>query len=71
MQMKQFGFRNDAWIAVDEARAEVAYLLSEGSSDTSDLSKALVSADKAFADYLALANSDTLAEARTKALNTK
>ena len=40
-QSKQFGFRNDAWTAVDDARAEAAYLLEERAAVSNDLRSAV------------------------------
>lgn len=68
-QTKQFGARNEgattkiqrtttrpaAWIAIDEARAEVSYLRGEASQDTADLETMLGSALAALDAYLALA----------------
>ena len=50
----QFGARNDAWVAVDEARAEIRYLLEFKAEkiNTKDLKKLLKTASKAFSDYL-------------------
>ena len=58
----QFGFRNDAWVAVDEAVADAHFIaasLSKGNGvsleDTKDLKTALEAADKAFDNYIQLA----------------
>ncbi|KAJ1454382.1 hypothetical protein M885DRAFT_465421 [Pelagophyceae sp. CCMP2097] len=54
-ETKQYGARNDAWVAVDDARAEVDYLISEKSADTLELVADLTAAKKALDAYLALA----------------
>jgi hypothetical protein len=50
----QFGARNDAWVAVDEARAEAVYLQETHDNDITDLKKYLKAAVKAFHDYTSL-----------------
>ena len=50
----QYGYRNDAWIAIDDARAEVDYLLENHSNDIKDLNNLLTSANNAFENYLQL-----------------
>ncbi|KAJ8610584.1 hypothetical protein CTAYLR_007145 [Chrysophaeum taylorii] len=62
-ETRQYGSRNDAWIAVDDARAELQYLLTEGSGDTADLAAMLGAAVDALDDYLRLAPPALLAEA--------
>ena len=63
-EKRQFGARNDAWVAVDEARSEVAYLLQTPSdTDTKDLTKALAAASKAFADYVAVDSPEVITAA--------
>jgi len=66
LQTKQFGFRNDAWINYDEARAELDYVISER-ADTKDLVAMLAAADAALKNYLGLAPPGDLAEARQAA----
>ena len=51
-EKEQFGSRNDAWIAVDEARAEVSYLLENNNNDIKDLKSLLTAANSAFDNYL-------------------
>ena len=63
-QTKQFGFRNDAWAAVDDARAEVAYLKSEPAESPAELVAMLGRATAAMAGYLALAPPEDVAAAR-------
>ena len=56
LESAQYGARNECWIGLDEARAEVGYLLDEGGKgDTGYLKKELEQASKAFSDYLNLA----------------
>lgn len=67
-QNKQYGYRNEAWIGVDDARAEVAYLLKNpGETDVSDLTKALADAKAALANYVSLAPAADIEAARTMA----
>ena len=62
-QSRQFGYRNDAWAAVDDARAEAEYLLAEGARGASaarpaasdDLRAALGAAQAALRSYVELA----------------
>ena len=63
-QESQFGFRNDAWVAVDEARAELAYQMtqSENELDLSELRGDLQRANAATMAYLLLAPEDQLRE---------
>lgn len=67
----QFGARNDAWVAVDDARGEVSYLLEFKNEkiNTKDLKKYLVSASKAFTDYLSYDTPDLIKEAEILLLN--
>lgn len=59
LQVRQYGARNDAWVAVDEARAELDYLLTQSAGEsTRDLQAALSNGLKALDDYLSLAPSD-------------
>ena len=37
LQGKQYGYRNEVWIGIDEARSELSYLLSLSDIATSDL----------------------------------
>lgn len=74
-EAQQFGLRNEAWIGVDDARAELSYLQSLlASSSTSsveqkesvkDLKTALQAATKALVDYVAIAPSSDLSEAES------
>ena len=60
VQSLQFGFRNDAWAAIDEARAEAAYILkTEGSGGavSSDLRLQVDAAVAALRGYVGLADS--------------
>ena len=66
LQTKQFGFRNDAWVNFDEARAELDYVISER-ADAADLVRMLSAADAALSSYLGLAPPGDLAEARRRA----
>jgi hypothetical protein len=58
LQKAQYGFRNDAWVALDEARSEIEYLAGQnggtGTADLRDLRKALAQLTEAFKQYLAL-----------------
>ena len=66
----QFGARNDAWVAVDDARGEIQYLLEYKSDkiNTKDLKKALTTASKALADYLSYDTVELISEAAELAL---
>ena len=56
-EKRQYGDRNDAWIALDDAKAELKYIISSGNSDDrSDLMKSLRAALVAVDDYI---NADT------------
>lgn len=59
-QSQQYGYRNDAWVAVDDARSEISYLLEQSSQDLTDLKKSLREAVKAFDGYLSLIPADDL-----------
>lgn len=63
----QYGFRNDAWVAIDDARSEVDYLLQTskegGKVDRRDLLKDLKDASAAITGYLSLAPPEVLREA--------
>ena len=63
----QYGYRNDAWIAFDEARSEADYLLHLDKKDieTKDLVNALTSALNAINNYLHLSPPDDLATAKS------
>jgi len=66
-QRTQFGARNDAWIAVDDARSELAYLRGKSgaaSDEEGEVAKALARAAKALDAYLALAPAEQLEQAR-------
>lgn len=58
LQKSQYGFRNEAWAGVDDARAELAYLLGEPGEPTADLASMLARAETALARYVALAPAD-------------
>jgi len=60
----QYGYRNDAWIAIDDARAEVDYLLENHSDDIKDLNNLLTSANNAFENYLQLSPPSDVEAAR-------
>jgi len=69
----QYGYRNDAWVALDEARAELAYLVEEKQgngqgqgqgTNQKDLKGFLSSAKKAVDDYLLLAPKEDVDKAR-------
>lgn len=66
LQMAQYGFRNDAWVAVDDARAEVSYLLEQQQSgarvDRRELEDALKRAVSAFKGYIDLAPKEQVTE---------
>ena len=63
----QFGARNDAWVAVDDARGEISYLLEFKNEkiNTKDLKKSLISASKAFTDYLSYDSPEIVKEAES------
>lgn len=66
LQKAQFGARNEAWIAVDDFRSEVTFLLSNGikeDEDLSELREAARRANAAFAAYLDLAPAADVAAA--------
>ena len=75
-QKQQYGLRNEAWIAIDDAKAEIAYLenlslvvsssVTEQIDSVKDLQKALDAAGKALTDYLGLAPAQDLVETKTK-----
>ena len=64
-QTRQYGYRNDAWAAVDDARAEVKYCIEE-KAETTELSSMLKRASAALDGYLSLAPSTDVAAARAK-----
>ena len=64
-QTRQYGYRNDAWAAVDDARAEVKYCIEE-KAETTELSAMLKRASAALDGYLGLAPSSDVAAARAK-----
>lgn len=68
-QKAQYGARNDAWVAVDEARAEAAYLAGpQGRGEgRGDLRAAVAAAQRALDAYLALAPPGQLEESRALA----
>jgi hypothetical protein len=57
LQKSQYGARNDAWQALDDARSEVAYLLTPEAAGESpkELSQAVKSLANALSAYLELA----------------
>lgn len=70
LQKAQYGARNDAWLAVDDFRGLLQYLVSSSTYDDMDISEMRESARKAnaaFASYLALAPADDVAAARWEA----
>ena len=71
-QTKQFGYRNDVWTNVDDARAEVKYLLTDGKGEsTKDLELMLQRAGVALTSYIELAPPADIAEARASAASRK
>ena len=64
-ETRQFGFRNDAWVAVDAARAELDDILNPETnfSSTTDLENFLQDALKALDGYLAIAPKTLVDEA--------
>ena len=64
-QTRQYGYRNDAWAAVDDARAEVKYCIEE-KAETTELGSMLKRASAALDGYLSLAPSSDVAAARAK-----
>ena len=68
-QKAQFGARNEAWLGVDDARAEARYLLEHppppgDEGELKELKEALRRAQAATASYLALAPDDQVRAAR-------
>mmetsp|Transcript_33934 Transcript_33934/g.44769 ORF Transcript_33934/g.44769 Transcript_33934/m.44769 type:complete len:261 (+) Transcript_33934:89-871(+) len=63
-QIAQYGFRNDAWVAIDDARSELDYLLENPDDDRKDLLIAIKKANKAVSEYLKLAPTEVLETAR-------
>lgn len=58
LQKAQYGYRNDAWLAVDDVVGEVAFLQKNGydsEDDLLELRQAVRRANEAFAAYIALA----------------
>jgi len=64
LQEAQYGFRNDAWVGVDEARAELSYQLTQpqpvATADLRELKMDLLGASAATTAYLKLAPTDQL-----------
>jgi len=64
---QQFGFRNEGWIAVDDARSEVNFLMESSQAgrteNQEDLIKALDAAETAIYNYLNLAPPNILDDA--------
>ena len=63
---QQYGYRNDAWVALDDARSEVDYLIEtklERKEDRKDLLKALKAGLAAVDSYLSLSPPDIYKEA--------
>ena len=55
LQKLQYGYRNDAWISLDEARGELEYLLdSKESTASRDLRKNLRNLDESIMNYIKL-----------------
>lgn len=69
----QYGARNDAWVNVDEAHAEISYLLEFKSEkiNVKDLKKSLLSASKAFTDYVSYDSEIMLKEAEQMIMDSK
>jgi hypothetical protein len=66
-QKTQYGYRNDAWVGVDDFKAELDYLIEQKAKESSpDLLQSLEDAIKAFEDYVSLASMDQIIEARKK-----
>ena len=67
----QFGARNEAWIAVEDARTELAFLQKSGVVTDADgeVSKALARAAKAIDEYVALAPAEVVQQARQQLLS--
>jgi hypothetical protein len=66
-QRAQYGLRNDAWLALADARDEATYLLTKAKATTDvdgEVRRALERARVAFDQYLALVPAEQLAEAR-------
>lgn len=58
LQTAQYGYRNDAWVAIDDLRSELDYLTTQDSSekkDLKDLNDALNRAEIAIVNYISLA----------------
>jgi len=71
LMVAQYGYRNDAWVAIDEARAELDYLLSSSSPDgvslkDKDLKGYLNDAKRALDAYIGLAPPLDVHEAKSK-----
>jgi hypothetical protein len=64
-QTRQYGFRNDAWAAVDDARVEVKYCLEER-ADTKELTEMIKRATAALDGYLGQAPPGDVGAARAK-----
>ena len=63
---QQYGYRNDAWVALDDARSEVDYLIQtklERKEDRKDLEKALKEGLAAIDSYLSLSPPEIYQEA--------
>lgn len=59
-EKEQYGCRNDAWISIDDARAEVSYLIQNNSNDIKDLKTLLLNANNSFDQYLQTAPVDDI-----------
>lgn len=70
LQAEQYGLRNDAWAALDDARATLRFLRAAGGprtdEDVRDLADALRRAQSALGAYLALAPEAAVQEARRR-----
>jgi len=69
-QKEQYGARNEAWLGVDDARSEIAFLFKNPTDDDNELNElreALKRADKAFSSYLSLAPAEQVTAAKKMA----
>ena len=60
LQKAQYGYRNDAWVALDECMSELDYLLGQGDGleDRKDLKEALMALTRALEGYVGLASAE-------------
>ena len=73
-QKEQYGLRNEAWIAVDDARADLSYLRdlkdeNDRNENLKDLLKDLENANIAMQAYLAIAPAEDVQEARSMGID--